>query len=125
MKVLAKCRGFHFFYIKNFLNLLSELFFIMSAESQIITGKLKGHIEQIISKYEIALSDNISLKGQLERALKELAIKNDRIKELEQKVEQMQLADAFTASTDDVKEAKKRIGKIVREIDKCISMLND
>jgi hypothetical protein len=24
-----------------------------------------------------------------------------------------------------VKEAKKRIGKIVREIDKCISMLND
>ena len=55
----------------------------------------------------------------------ELEIKNDRIKELEQKVEQMQLADAFTASTDDVKEAKKRIGKIVREIDKCISMLND
>ena len=57
--------------------------------------------------------------------MKELEIKNERIKELEQKVEQMQLADAFTASTDDVKEAKKRIGKIVREIDKCISMLND
>ena len=35
------------------------------------------------------------------------------------------LADAFSASTGDVKEARKRIGKIVKENDKCISMLND
>ena len=117
--------GLSLFLYKKFLKFAFGIVFIMSAESQIITGKLKSHIEQIISEYEIALSDNVSLKGQLERALKELEIKNDRIKELEQKVEQMQLADAFTASTDDVKEAKKRIGKIVREIDKCISMLND
>ena len=117
--------GLSLFLYKKFLKFAFGIVFIMSAESQIITGKLKSHIEQIISKYEIALSDNISLKGQLERALKELEIKSERIKELEQKVEQMQLADAFTASTDDVKEAKKRIGKIVREIDKCISMLND
>ncbi|MBE6223753.1 MAG: hypothetical protein E7122_00780 [Bacteroidales bacterium] len=97
----------------------------MSIEGQIVTVKLKGHIEQIISKYEVALSDNISLKEQLLRVTNELELKNNRIKELEQKVEQMQLADAFAASTDDVKEAKKRIGKIVKEIDKCISMLND
>ena len=97
----------------------------MSIEGQIVTVKLKGHIEQIISKYEVALSDNISLKEQLLRVTNELELKNNKIKELEQKVEQMQLADAFAASTDDVKEAKKRIGKIVKEIDKCISMLND
>ncbi len=97
----------------------------MSIEGQIITGKLKGHIEQMISKYELALSDNISLKEQLLRVTNELELKENKIKELEQKVEQMQLADAFAASTDDVKEAKKRIGRIVKEIDKCISMLND
>ena len=44
---------------------------------------------------------------------------------VEQKVEQMELADAFSVSAGDAKEAKKRIGKIVKEIDKCISMLND
>lgn len=97
----------------------------MSIEGQIITGKLKGHIEQMISKYELALSDNISLKEQLLRVTNELELKDNKIKELEQKVEQMQLADAFAASTDDVREAKKRIGRIVKEIDKCISMLND
>lgn len=97
----------------------------MSIEGQIVTVKLKGHIEQIISKYELALSDNISLKEQLLRVTNELELKDNKIKELEQKVEQMQLADAFAASTDDVREAKKRIGRIVKEIDKCISMLND
>jgi len=97
----------------------------MSVESQIVINKLKGHIEQIISKYELALSYNNSLKEQLDRVTNELVRKESRIKELELKVEQMQLAEAFTASVEDVKEAKKKIGKIVKEIDKCISMLND
>ena len=97
----------------------------MSAESQRTLRKLKGHIEQIISKYELALSENESLKGELERCRTELENKGDRIKELEKKVELMQLGDAFKASSEDVKEAKRKIGRIVREIDKCISMLND
>jgi len=97
----------------------------MSVESQIIIQKLKGHIEQIISKYELALSENISLKEELEKYKTDLDNKNNKIKELEQKVELMQLGDAFKASSEDVKEAKKKIARIVREIDKCISMLND
>ncbi len=97
----------------------------MSAESQIVIQKLKGHIEQIISKYELALSENISLKGELEKCKTELEERNTRIKELEQKVELIQLGEAFKASSEDVKEAKKKISRIVREIDKCISMLND
>lgn len=97
----------------------------MSVESQIVVRKLKGHIEQIISKYELALSENAALKGELERCTSELENKEKRIRELEKKVELIQLGDAFKASSEDVKEAKKKIGRIVREIDKCISMLND
>ena len=97
----------------------------MSAESQIVVGKLKNHIEQIISKYELALSENAVLKGELDGCRTELENKTNRIKELEKKVELMQLGEAFKASSEDVKEAKRKIGRIVREIDKCISMLND
>ena len=97
----------------------------MSTESQIVVGKLKNHIEQIISKYELAVSENVSLKEELERCVGDLEEKERKIKELEQKVELMQLGEAFRASADDVKEAKRKIGRIVREIDKCISMLND
>ena len=97
----------------------------MSVESKIIIRKLKGHIEQIISKYELALSENRVLNEELDGCREELENKEKRIKELEKKVELMQLGDAFKASSEDVKEAKKKIGRIVREIDKCISMLND
>ena len=52
----------------------------MSVESQIIIQKLKGHIEQIISKYELALSENISLKEELEKYKTDLDNKNNKIK---------------------------------------------
>ncbi len=97
----------------------------MSAESQIIVEKLKGRIEQIISKYELSLSENVSLKEELEKNRRELEESRKRVKELEGKMELMQLGEAFKASSEDVKEAKKKITRIVREIDKCISMLND
>lgn len=97
----------------------------MSGESQILIGKLKGHIEQIISKYESVASDNITLKEELSACRNELETNKNIIKELERKLEQLQLIKAFGASSKDVKEAKQKIGKIVKEIDKCISMLND
>ena len=40
----------------------------MGTESQIIVANLKSRIERIISKYELALSENISLKEQLQKA---------------------------------------------------------
>jgi len=49
----------------------------------------------------------------------------NNIKELENKVNKLQLVEAFRTSSQDVKEAKQKIGKMVKEIDKCIAMLND
>jgi hypothetical protein len=97
----------------------------MSAESNIIIGNLKKHIRELISKYEIISSDNSALKEELLAVKKELETKNIKIKELEEEKERILLAEAFRASHGDVKEAKKTISKIVKEIDKCISMLND
>lgn len=97
----------------------------MSGESQILIGKLKEHIGEIISKYESVASDNILLKEELSACKKELETSKNTIRELERKLEQLQLIKAFGASSQDVKEAKQKIGRIVKEIDKCISMLND
>ena len=123
-KSLSFCRGF-FLLLKNIVNFVDAIVFKMGNESQIVIGQLKNHIEQIISKYELALSENIALKQQLQKTQEELELKNGRISELEQAVEQIQLADAFNATSEDVKQAKRRIASIVKEIDRCISMLND
>ena len=64
-------------------------------------------------------------KKSAEEIINELETSKNTIRELEKKLEKLQLIKAFGASSVDVKEAKQKINKIVREIDKCISMLND
>ena len=92
----------------------------------------KSKIEKFISKYEILLSENMELKERVSTLEKEVKdykeeknITNDKIKELEQKIDRMQMTGAFLSSSTDVKEARQNINRLVREIDKCILLLND
>ena len=97
----------------------------MSEESRIVLERLKGRIERIISSYESAVFENRELKEKLAASQQELETNKKTIKELTEKLEILQLTNAFTGSSQDIKEAKQRIARIVREIDKCISLLND
>lgn len=97
----------------------------MNEESYIIINKLKKDIERIISAYETVAAENRLLKEELSTAQNELESNKTNIKELKRKIEKLQLTEAFRASAQDVKEAKQKIGKLVKEIDKCISLLND
>ncbi len=97
----------------------------MSEESRIVLERLKGRIERIISSYESAVFENRELKEKLAASQKELETNKKTIKELTEKLEILQLTNAFKGSSQDIKEAKQRIARIVREIDKCISLLND
>lgn len=90
-----------------------------------IISRLKKRIEYIISKFEIVNAENKELTSQLQSCKQQLDISNNKIKDLEQRLDKLQLMEAFKTSAGDVKEAKQNIGKIVREIDKCIALLND
>ncbi|MDD4639250.1 MAG: hypothetical protein PHT63_05790, partial [Bacteroidales bacterium] len=86
---------------------------------------MKMKIELLISKYEQVVSENQRLLSELTdcRAVLDKSINN--IKDLEEKVNRLQIAEAFRSSSGDAREAKQRIGRIVKEIDKCIALLND
>lgn len=97
----------------------------MSTDYQTVINGLKTKIETIISKYEQVASDNRKLSQELIIYKAEEEKNINKIKELEEKVNKLQLVEAFKTSSTDVKEAKQKIGKIVKEIDKCIALLND
>ena len=104
----------------------------MNEQSQIVINRLKGHIETIISSYEVALFEKRELETKLAEcreklasAQQELETNKKTVKELKEKIDIMQLTNAFRGSSQDVKEAKQRIARLVKEIDKCISLLND
>ncbi len=97
----------------------------MGEDYQNAIGNLKKKIELIISKYEQVVSENQNLKSELSDCRSVLDTSINNIKELEEKVNRLQIAEAFKSSSQDVREAKQRIGRIVKEIDKCIALLND
>jgi hypothetical protein len=97
----------------------------MNNDYQTIIEGLKSKIELIISKYEEVSSDNQRLTQELGQCRSDLNTSINKNKELEEKINKLQLTGAFTTSSTDVKEAKQKIGKIIKEIDKCIALLND
>ena len=96
----------------------------MNNEYQSVIEGLKSKIELIISKYEEVSAENIRLVQELEQCRDNLNTSINKNKELEEKINRLQLIGAFTSSSD-VKEAKQKIGRIIKEIDKCIALLND
>ena len=81
----------------------------------------KRKLELLISRYENLKARNRDLEqalgkkdAEIEDCRAKLNNSNNKIKELEQKIDKLQLAGA-----------RQNIGRLVREIDKCISLLND
>ena len=81
-------------------------------------------VKQIIAKNEALKEEKRRLmekNEELEESLNQLRTENQS---LEQKYENLKLAKMLIASEEESKDAKSRIQKIVREIDKCIALLN-
>jgi cell fate (sporulation/competence/biofilm development) regulator YmcA (YheA/YmcA/DUF963 family) len=88
-------------------------------------AELRKKIDRLISLYETANMEKNALtneKAELQAIINE---KNNKIKELEKRMETLQLVNAFKAGSLDQQEAKQKIDKIVRKIEKCIAMLNN
>ena len=88
-------------------------------------AELKNKINRLISLYEKANLEKQSVINEKAKLAAIIDEKNKKIKELEKHIEKLQLASAFTESSVDKQEAKQKIGRIVREIDDCIAMLNN
>ena len=58
---------------------------------------------------------------QKDAALKELQMKNE---ELQKQYDNLKLAKIISVSDSDLDNAKKRLAKLVRDVDKCIALLN-
>ena len=87
--------------------------------------ELNDKIKRLKLLYETADSERqyaISKKAELTIIIKE---KDEKIKELEKRIETLQLSKAFDVLSSDKQEARQKVGRIVREIEKCMALLNN
>lgn len=86
--------------------------------------KLKGKISDLKSLFEKTKDSNTALINENEDLKEELRLSRQKLQELEQRYNSLKLAGAVLSSSEDSSDAKQKIDKIVREIDKCIALLN-
>ncbi|MDP2114390.1 MAG: hypothetical protein Q8K69_10075 [Bacteroidota bacterium] len=78
----------------------------------------------MIAKHENLKQEKVQLRGKIESLEETINHLRQENSLLEQKYENVKLAKMLVASDDDNKDAKSKIQKLVREIDKCIALLN-
>lgn len=83
---------------------------------------IKSNIAKLISLYENEKQRADALELQLVQCREQSGSYREQIAELNQQIETLKLASAFTASGDN-RAAKDQVAKLIREIDKCIKLL--
>ena len=85
--------------------------------------KLRQRIQELISAYETEKQEHNRLISELEKATKLNETYKEQITELERTIDNLKLADAFKSGNADNTEARKKIDKLIKEIDKCITLM--
>ena len=86
--------------------------------------QLQIRIRQIVELYQKERIENEQLKKKSIELEEKLRFDDNRLNDLEEKYNKLKISKALIASSNDVHDAKLKVNRMVREIDKCIALLN-
>tara|TARA_B100000073_G_C23249670_1_gene377719 strand:+ start:216 stop:497 length:282 start_codon:yes stop_codon:yes gene_type:complete len=89
-----------------------------------IVDSLEVKIKQLISLYSKTKQEKQQAINEAEDLKKSLAEKQEVINSLEEKIKLIKMSKVVSSSNEDNKKTKQKINEYVREIDKCIALLN-
>ena len=84
---------------------------------------VKQNIKQLIAAYETEKTERTRLQSALEQAEAKNDAYRKQITELERQIDNLKLSEAFKADGSGSPEAKKKINSLIKEIDRCITLL--
>ncbi|MBO7191824.1 MAG: hypothetical protein J6V17_00360 [Bacteroidales bacterium] len=84
---------------------------------------VKQKIKQLIAAYEAEKAEKVQLQSALTQVLAQNEAYRKQITELERQIDNLKLAEAFKAEGAGSPEAKKKINSLIKEIDRCITLL--
>ena len=85
---------------------------------------IRQHIEQLIARYEAEKAKNAQLRQELRTCEETVTALRKQIMDLESEIETRKLTEAFSAGTPGAG-AKEKIDTLIKEIDRCISYLEE
>lgn len=95
----------------------------MPAEFDLQLQNIHQKLQQVLKHYQQLRRENEQLKAELKENRQLLAEKNKQFAELQQKTDVLKLG-ARDWSDQDKKDIEKRIDGYLKEIEKCLTLLN-
>ena len=89
-----------------------------------IVNNIEVKLGKLIAKYQQIGQEKLILQEENEDFVVSLKLKEIEILNLQEKVKLMNISKSVDASKQEVKETRLKINEYVREIDKCIALLN-
>jgi hypothetical protein len=86
--------------------------------------ELQQRIRQVLELYQKERTENELLKRKRIELEEKVRFDNNRLNDLEEKYNKLKISKALIASSEGVHDAKLKVNRMVREIDKCIALLN-
>ena len=81
-------------------------------------------LNKFVDLHEELKRKNVRLESDFSQIKSTLSEAESKIKKLEDKLKLASISESFNGSEDEMKETRKKINEYVREIDKCIALLN-
>ncbi len=97
----------------------------MTEEDKKLLNTFEEKLWHFISLYEMQKQENASLRELLSQKEKELQTCEDSRKELEEKYTNLKMARIISINDNELRDTKQRLARLVREVDKCIALLNE
>lgn len=96
----------------------------MTNEQEIALRNFEARVRQLMMAYQDERQKNADLQAKLEACQQQLASAEQTIDGLKKDYDTLKTARMIEVSGDDVKESRAKIARLIREVDKCIALLD-
>lgn len=96
----------------------------MTEEDNLLLTNLKANTQRLFHEFNSLENEIKSLENKVLDLKLEIELLEKNKLEMGQKNEQLKIATHLLSGVDENREAKQKINRLVREIDRCIALLN-
>lgn len=97
----------------------------MTEEDRKLIGSFEGKLRHLMFLFDELKQENADLKlilAQKDEEIKQMELSR---KELEARYTDLKMARTISLYDKDIKDTKQRLASLVREVDRCIALLNE
>ena len=96
----------------------------MTEVDEIVIGNFESKLNRLMEAYTRLSAENNALREQLDQQSVELDKVREQYDKLTESYTNLKLAKIISVNDSELGDTQRRLSKLVREVDKCIALLN-